>query len=121
MDILDMYIKAYVDIQKREDELKEEKEAARKGILENMTDKKYENDEAKVTIAETRKFDYLDETAMIAKLKELGHGDMVKEVIKTTELNKLLKDKPEDVVSRAMTENNLVKEKLTETLTVKKK
>lgn len=121
METLDLFINEYLAIQAQEEVLKAKKEDVRKHILENLPDRKYENDSATVSVNETRKFDYLDESEMISRLKALGRGDLVKETVKTTELNKLLKDKPEDVVSKTMFEKNLVKKKLTETLVVKKK
>ena len=95
INTLDLLIENYVQIQKKEDEIKQQKEDLRKLILAEM-----ETNDIKsfttvsgnsATIAYKDNIKYTDEFAIIEYLREHDYKEFISTKINTTELNKQLK------------------------------
>lgn len=87
----------YINLKKKEDEVKAKKNELRDQILElmgNETD--YENGYAKVSITAKENFKYTDEVAMISFLEKNGYDNFVIKTIDTA-INKKLKEDPESL------------------------
>ena len=113
--VLNKKLCEYISIQKQEKELKAQKDALKKSILELMgEEKEYDNGYTSATIVDKENFTYDDEVAIIAYLENNGYEKYVVKNIDTA-INKLLK---EDVESLSAIKPYYTKS-LTESLTIK--
>ena len=87
-------IKKYFELQAQVDAIKEEMEALKESIVNDMDTQgvsTYEVDDIKAQVVSKDTFKYDDELGMIDYLKNNGYGKFVVEKINATSLNKELK------------------------------
>ena len=116
---LNQLVKDYLELQTKEEDIKNKKDVLKESIIELMGDEvKYDNGYATTTITLAESFKYNNEVSAIKTLKLNGYEKFITEEINTKEFNKFMKNNLEnEMVKKLLSED--ISKTTTKRLTIK--